>query len=173
MKIQTAVILLLGAVLAGGSKAASFVTDGNALRKAVPGMIKSTPVLFCGELDGAVSCYTLEGKKLWRNPSQSPAVQFSSTMLKTVQAGANQMPVVVKGAAWSAIRLDKKHVRLILIDPGYLDPQERQVEIRFQHRQPVNVTDILTKETFSAEGGRLGLSVPAGSMRFIDLTYSY
>ncbi|MDZ8117048.1 hypothetical protein [Pontiella agarivorans] len=136
------------------------------------GMIPIAPVEYGKQLKQTGTPYVVsDSQSGFVDGQKIPAAQFGPAMLRSAQAGAGRMPVVVKGAAWSAIRLDQTHVRLILIDPGYLDPQERQVEIRFQHRQPVNVTDILTAETFSAEGDRVSLSVPAGSMRFIDLTY--
>ena len=37
----------------------------------------------------------------------------------TAMGGATTMPVLVSSASWSAIRLDDRHIRLVLVDPGY------------------------------------------------------
>lgn len=136
------------------------------------GMIPIAPAAYAQQLEKKGTPYLLSDSQSGIvNGQKISAESFGPTMQTIVQAGAAQMPVLVKGAAWSAIRLDEKHVRVILIDPGYLDPQERQVEILFQLRQPRRAQDILTRKTLPIQGGGLRLTVPAGSMRFVDLTY--
>lgn len=100
-----------------------------------------------------------------------PAAQYQAEFEKILQAGKATMPILVEGASWSAIRLDKNHVRLILIDPGYINPKATEVTIRFNGHTPISATDILTKQGLKL-GSSIKLTVPAGSMRFIDLAYS-
>jgi len=57
-----------------------------------------------------------------------------------------------------------------LIDPGYINPQNTEVTIHF-NTKPKNAVDILSKETISIKQN-MKLSVPAGSMRFIDFEFS-
>lgn len=136
------------------------------------GMIPIAPASYRAELTKKGVLYSVSDSQSGRVDGQKIAAEkFGPILMKTAQSGASKMPLIVKGAAWSAIRLDKKHVRLILIDPGYLDPQERQAEIFFQQTKPKRATDILTKTAFKISGNSLSLSVPAGSMRFVDLAY--
>ncbi|MGA9639238.1 hypothetical protein [Flavobacterium sp.] len=100
-----------------------------------------------------------------------PAKLFGETIRTTVIKGEEQLPIVVKGASWSAVKLDENHTRLILVDPGYIDPKEREVIITFEGKVPVEVVDILSKEKIKTNDKSIMLSVPAGSMRFIDFTY--
>ncbi|EDM26159.1 hypothetical protein LNTAR_16468 [Lentisphaera araneosa HTCC2155] len=105
------------------------------------------------------------------NNTKIDAVDFGETIINSAKAGMKKMPLVVSGVAWSAIRIDESHIRLILIDPGYLDPQERMVEIYFHNKRPVSAKDILTGKSIGIENNVFELRIPAGSMRFIDLEY--
>lgn len=99
------------------------------------------------------------------------AKEFGSTIKSTVARGAAKLPVLVQGASWSAIKIDANHTRIILVDPGYIDPQDCKVTVRFNTLQPTTATDILSKESLKISDKSIQLTVPAGSMRFIDLKY--
>ncbi|MFA6813678.1 MAG: hypothetical protein WCR45_11445, partial [Bacteroidaceae bacterium] len=53
-----------------------FSIEGNSVRNAVVAKVKGENLLYISELDGAISCYTVNGQKLWRNETQNPAVMF-------------------------------------------------------------------------------------------------
>jgi len=89
-----------------------------------------------------------------------------------LREAAARLPVRVAGPAhWSVVRLDPTHVRVTLIDPGYLDPADRDVEIIPQHLTAVAATDILSGETLDARTGRIALRIPAGTLRIVDLAH--
>ncbi|MHB8902156.1 MAG: outer membrane protein assembly factor BamB family protein, partial [Thermoguttaceae bacterium] len=51
------------------------------------------------------------------------AAAYKSTVLAALQSAAERLPVRVEGRVhWSVVRLDPTHVRITLVDPGYLDP---------------------------------------------------
>ncbi|WP_439709253.1 hypothetical protein [Algibacter lectus] len=101
-----------------------------------------------------------------------PANTFGKMITKTVAEGEKVLPILVKGASWSVIKIDENHSRLILVDPGYIDPQERKVTVSFQNKKPKSIVDILSNETLKVAGGEtIEVTVPAGSMRFIDIAY--
>ncbi|MDO7173156.1 hypothetical protein [Mariniflexile sp. AS56] len=112
-----------------------------------------------------------DGKVGFDGDKKIPANQFGDTIKNTVNDGEMNLPIVVKGASWSAIKLDGNHTRLILIDPGYINPQDREVSILFQGKTPVGMVDILSNEKINSNGNSVKLKVPAGSMRFIDVIY--
>lgn len=99
------------------------------------------------------------------------AVNFGAIIKNTVAEGDKNLPILVKGASWSAIKIDENHTRIILVDPGYLDPQDRKVQIVFQNEIPKNVQDILSQETIKLEDHSVKVTVPAGALRCIDVTY--
>lgn len=107
----------------------------------------------------------------FENEKTVPAKAFGAIIESTVKQGAAKLPVLVQGASWSAIRIDDNHIRVILIDPGYIDPQDRQVTVTFNQKQPVSAVDILSKEILKIANKSIQLIVPAGSLRFVDLEY--
>ena len=88
-----------------------------------------------------------------------------------VEDGGKKLLMTVDGASWALFKVGDKHARLLLVDPGYIDPQERVVKIKLKNTMPLSVTDILSGEEFSVKNGELIVKVPAGSMRFIDFEY--
>lgn len=104
------------------------------------------------------------------NGNKHTATEFKPDVEEALKAAAARLPVTVAGKAhWSAVKLDAKHIRLTLTDPGYLDPSERAVEIAFQHIQPTKCFDILTGEALKSNGTNLALAIPAGIFRIIDV----
>lgn len=99
------------------------------------------------------------------------AKTFGPLLKKVTELGGERLPIRVTGASWSAIRLDASHVRLVLVDPGYADPQVREATVHFQGNTPVSAKDILSKEPLNIKNQKIELTVPSGSLRLIDLTY--
>jgi hypothetical protein len=101
--------------------------------------------------------------------AKHPAREYRPEVEKALRAAAARLLVRVEGPAhWSVARLDARHLRLTLIDPGYLDPAARQVEVVFQNVRPTSGRDILSGETLTPRDGRLAVTIPAGIFRVID-----
>jgi hypothetical protein len=58
-----------------------------------------------------------------------------------------------------------------LIDPGYLDPADREAEIVLQHMNGLRCIDILSGETLPVESGRIHVTVPMGTLRIVDIEH--
>lgn len=114
---------------------------------------------------------TTDGERFFDgNGKKHDATEFKPEVEKALKTAAARLPVTVAGKAhWSAVRLDAKHIRLTLIDPGYLDPAERAVEIHFQHIRPGTCIDILSGETLKPNENKLSIVISAGIFRILDL----
>lgn len=115
--------------------------------------------------------FVSNGKVGFDDENKIPANQFGNTIKKAVEIGEKMLPILVKGVSWSAIKINENHTRIVLLDQGYLDPQNREATIIFQIKQPKSAKDILSKEDLEINQKSIKLSVPAGSLRFIDVTY--
>ncbi|MCL7754600.1 hypothetical protein [Polaribacter sp. Z022] len=111
------------------------------------------------------------GKKGYLNNEFVSAKEYQSTLKNQVEKGAKQLPIIVKGAAWSAIKIDENHTRIILMDQGYIEPQDRDVTITFQNRKPKSAKDILSNDVLKIKNNKLETKVLAGSLQFIDIKY--
>ncbi|WP_139957436.1 hypothetical protein [Flavicella sediminum] len=135
------------------------------------GMVPIAPIEYKETLEKNNIPYSISsGKNGFINGKSVSATAYTNTFKNSVEKGSAKMPIIVKGAAWSAIRIDKTHVRLILLDPGYLEPEEREVRILFQGKLPKNGIDILSKESMNIKK-EINTKVAAGSLRFIDFEY--
>ncbi|MDF7825768.1 hypothetical protein P4B35_17195, partial [Pontiellaceae bacterium B12227] len=136
------------------------------------GMVPIAPVEYAAALKKQNIPFTISNTKHGLVKGQPvPAEQFGPRIGQAAAEGAANMPVLVSGASWSAVRLDANHTRVVLIDQGYIDPQDRAATITFQTRQPKSAVDILSGKKLPIIGNNVELTVPAGSMRFIDLSY--
>lgn len=87
---------------------------------------------------------------------------------------AKLLPMTVTGeAAWVVAQSAQKHLRLTLVDSGYLNPDNRLAQVKFNTVTPVKITDILSGETFTANGDAIAeIPVPLGGFRFIEVEIS-
>ena len=100
------------------------------------------------------------------------AADYRNEVLDAIKEAAQRLPVRVAGEAhWSVTRLDATHVRITLIDPGYLSPAPRDVTIVLQHLQGVAARDILSGESLAIDKGHVRLQIPAGALRVIDIEH--
>ena len=58
---------------------------------------------------------------------------------------------------------------MTLVDPGYLDPQDRDVEIVLQQPVGTRCRDILSGEDLPVRGRNIPVHIPMGSLRIVDL----
>lgn len=104
--------------------------------------------------------------------AQHTAVEYQAKVEQALREAAGRLPLVVRGTVhWSAARIDPAHVRVTLIDPGYLDPEDRDARIVLQHLDAVSCTDILSGEKLPIAGGTVSARVPMGSVRILDIEH--
>jgi lambda-carrageenase len=104
---------------------------------------------------------------------QYTASEYKPVIQSALAEGAQRLPVLVRGKVhWSVVKLDEKHLRITLIDPGYLDPARRDAEIVLQNVSGISCTDILSKESLPIKEGKIALTVPAGVFRIVDVEIS-
>lgn len=101
------------------------------------------------------------------------ANEYKPIMLQKLQESASRLPVLVKGdVAWSVVRIDSTHIRITLVDPGYTDPAEREVEIILQHLNGIHCRDIIAREDFAILNNKVQLTVPIGLFRIVDIEHA-
>jgi hypothetical protein len=84
------------------------------------------------------------------------------------------LPMTVSGGtAWVVAQSAPKHLRLTLIDSGYINPEDRIAQVKFNSVTPVEITDLLSGESFVVNSDNIAeIPVSAGSFRFIDVKIS-
>ena len=100
------------------------------------------------------------------------ATDYKPTALAALKKSAARLPIRVEGqVAWTVVRLSPKHVRVTLIDPGYISPANRKAKIILQHLNPIASRDALTNARLPMVENTLSLTVPAGTLRVVDIAH--
>lgn len=116
--------------------------------------------------------YDTDGKSWYHNGEKRSPGEAQPEILKALKTHAASLPLQVQGdAAWTAVRIDDRHLRLILLDPGYLSPAERAVKVKFAIHA-VRATDILDREELTIVENSMAVTIPAGIFRVIDIEHA-
>jgi hypothetical protein len=100
------------------------------------------------------------------------AAEYRPLVVTALEEHAARLPVLVRGPVhWSAVRLDAKHIRVTLVDPGYLDPADREAEVLIQKVDAVGCTDILRRENMPIANRAVHVRVPMGTLRILDIAH--
>ncbi|WP_152286251.1 PQQ-binding-like beta-propeller repeat protein [Flavicella marina] len=101
------------------------------------------------------------------------ASEYYHTIDEDIKKRASLLPITVTGeVAWVVAQTSGKHLRLTLIDNGYLNPKERVAKVQFHTIKPIQIKDILSEEKFkfnAKEESSIEITIPAGMFRFIDV----
>ncbi|MBE0393179.1 Lambda-carrageenase [Flavobacterium sp. PL0002] len=95
---------------------------------------------------------------------------YYETVKSEIEAGAAKIPITVTGdVAWVVAQTSPKHLRLTLIDNGYINPNARVAHVKFNTVNPVKIQDILDGKQFFKTGSSVNIDIPCGLFRFIDV----
>lgn len=100
-----------------------------------------------------------------------PAETYYQTIQKDIEESAKLLPLTVSGdAGWVVAQTDKLHLRLTLVDGGYINPSDKEVTVIFHQAKAVKMTDLLTGEIFEVgDTKEVKVKIPCGLYRFIDV----
>ncbi|WP_162030857.1 MULTISPECIES: PQQ-binding-like beta-propeller repeat protein [unclassified Lentimonas] len=99
------------------------------------------------------------------------ADSYYTNVAKAIEEKANLLPLTVTGdVGWVNAQSAPKHLRLTLVDTGYINPKARTAKVKFNTVTPVQITDVMTGEVIPMRTANTAdIEVPLGSFRFIDI----
>lgn len=112
-----------------------------------------------------------DGKYYYDNGTQG-AISYYPTMVEILEDKAKLLPITVSGddVAWVAAESATCHIRLTLLDGGYINPDDRVARVRFNTVKPVSITDLLTGEKYlTSSSNEVDIPISAGLFRFLDI----
>ena len=99
-----------------------------------------------------------------------PAKTYYKTIEAEIRAAAKQLPLTVSGdVAWVCAQTSPTHLRLTLIDSGYINPSAKTATVTFQTAKPKRMVDLLDGTEFSIADSKATVEIPCGLFRFIDI----
>lgn len=116
--------------------------------------------------------FTTDGEFFYDKTGQKhTAEEYRNIVENELKKSALRLPVRVEGdVAWNVVRIDSKHLRIYLIDSGYIDPAERKAKVFIQTTDATSAYDILNKKEIPVKDKSFEVTVPAATFRIIDLT---
>ena len=83
------------------------------------------------------------------------------------------MPLTVSGTGnigWVVAQTSLEHLRLTLVDGGYINPSDKTAAISFHSVEPISMKDLLDGEEFDlSDPEAVKVELPCGMFRFIDI----
>ncbi|TGV01564.1 PQQ-binding-like beta-propeller repeat protein [Flavivirga rizhaonensis] len=127
---------------------------------------------------GKTKEYFTDGKKYYSDYNQTasfdPDSNYYQTIKTDIENSADLLPIKVSGnVAWVVCQTNKRHLRLTLIDSGYLNPHggTAKVQINTSEISVSGIKNVLNpSETYS--GNTIDIEVPLGGFKFFDITLS-
>ncbi|MEN9402792.1 MAG: hypothetical protein RL091_1495 [Verrucomicrobiota bacterium] len=114
--------------------------------------------------------WTTDGDKLSRAGKDFTLAEARVALTADLAAAARTFPFAVAGRVFhQIIETSHGHYVIALVDPGWLDPANRDVKLTAQLPGNWQVTDRLTGDKLGDLNQPLALRVPAGTFRLLEL----
>lgn len=109
--------------------------------------------------------YSADGKQTFA------ANEYYKQVEADIEKGASKIPLTVTGeVAWVCAQTAPNHLRLTLIDGGYINPSDKTATVTFHTVKPKRITDVLGGGVLkSIDPASLQIDIPCGLFRFIDI----
>jgi len=105
------------------------------------------------------------------NRAKESGLAARARVIAKLREAAKSLPFRVEGDVFlQAQRFTPRHYRIYAVDPGFIDPAERDVKLHIQVGRGVSsIHDLINDVDLAAEGKVLRFKVPAGAFRIIDI----
>lgn len=108
--------------------------------------------------------YSHDGKQTFK------AEEYYKIIENDIKDHAKKLPITVSGdVAWVVAQTSPTHLRLTIIDNGYINPEESTAQVCLNTISPIKIKDILNGEVFKISESKVSINVPLGGFRFIDI----
>lgn len=126
---------------------------------------------------GKMKEYFTDGKYYYNTSTKvgpiAPDSDFYKTIETDIKNSANILPITVDGeVAWTVAQTDKRHLRLTLIDNGYINPKGGVVTVKI-NPAVINIRDlrnVLDPSELYTGVNTVNIEIPLGGFKFFDIT---
>lgn len=101
---------------------------------------------------------------------------YRDEVIKILEESSTKMPVVVSSmdnrVAWTVTKIDDNHARVLLVDGGYVTPNERTALVKIQNNTALKAVNILTGQEYPINNNELKVTIPAGVFSIVDIEFA-
>ncbi|MDW5288096.1 hypothetical protein [Formosa sp. PL04] len=97
--------------------------------------------------------------------------EYYKVIAKDIEESASLIPITVSGnVGWVVAQTGPKHLRLTLVENGYINPKEAIALVKINNIKIKKIEDILNNEVFNVSNdATVEIEIPLGGFRFIDI----
>lgn len=120
---------------------------------------------------GVTDWWHTDGIYLWRDGGPKlTGAKAAAALRESFELAAEHLPFRPVGddVFFHTVRMDEDTFRIYAVDPGWLDPRDRQVEMKIQLPGTFHIRDLLSGEELDIRDGRAAFTVPAGCLRILE-----
>jgi hypothetical protein len=114
-----------------------------------------------------------DGVHLVRGERKVSGAAATEEIIQTFEDAARKLPFRIEGCYWMAHRKDAdgKILRLLLVDPNWLNPKKMDIAIHVQNGRALSVTDLLSDRPLELleEGKKFKATIPEGLFRILEV----
>jgi hypothetical protein len=121
---------------------------------------------------GVTQWWHTDGVSVWQEGGKPmKGWEAAETLRRSFETAATQLPFRAAGGEvfLQTVQVEEGKYRLFVIDPGWLDPAERDVNIQVPIGKHIWAKDVLSGEGLEVKHRTLKVVVPAGSLRVIEV----
>lgn len=99
------------------------------------------------------------------------ASEYYKVIEEDIKKSAALLPIAVSGnVGWVVAQTSPKHLRLTLVENGYINPKEAIAKVKINNINVVKIKDLLNLEEFKVNSNsEIEINIPLGGFRFIDI----
>ena len=114
--------------------------------------------------------WTTDGDSLSRDERAIPLEEAREQLLQDLAAGEARAPIHVEGRVFhQVIEEGPNHYVVALVDPGWLDPADREAKVTIRLPGTWSVRDRLDGQALGTPNGPLSVTVPGGTLRILEI----
>jgi hypothetical protein len=113
-----------------------------------------------------------DGIYVWKQGGPKLTGEEAAVALKAdFKQAAEKLPFrqTSKAVFLQVLKMGDDHFRLVLVDPGWIDPRDREVEVKIQLEGDYGVKNILSKQEYEVTENNFMVKVPAGLFAVVDV----
>jgi len=120
---------------------------------------------------GVEEWWHTDGIELWREGGKKlTGMKAAEALKESFEKAADNLPFRPFGddVFFHTVRMDDSTYRIYAIDPGWLNPRNRRVEVKIQLDGDFAIRDLLSGEALDVNERRSEFTVPAGCLRILE-----
>ena len=113
-----------------------------------------------------------DGIYVWKEGGPKLTGDEAAKVLKSdFEKAAGKLPFrqINNPVFMQVLKMGNTHYRLVMVDPGWIDPKDRSVDVKIQLEGTFELKNVLTNEMYECKENLFNIQVPVGLFALLDV----